>query len=313
MHEARVVTDSQLASVHHRLRGLDSDLTLTQEVAQAASQTAALSHARLEKVLLEQGAQVVRVAGLEQAHTHYLADRVVADRERHVLSHVTTEAVGRLNELARGAEAHSLAVRGELDGLHLLGGRVVGRLDTVDARLDSVQGCNTAQEGRLGVVEGIAAGLVPLVPTGEELCQVCLAFEDKVMRTTTVATAVTLTGAGLPSVHLNMVLDDQTSERVTRFAVRLAAHVARTADEEVLCGVVQEPRGVPGSWWARKATVTVTATVTTTKTQTAISTIAIAIAVAMVIRTRHSPRQWRCTMPRGLIVQWGVLTPLGRG
>ena len=76
LHEARVTVDGQLASVHHRLRGLDSDLTRVGEVAQAASHTAGVNNSRLEKALLEQGHQVMRVAGLEQAHTHYLEDRV---------------------------------------------------------------------------------------------------------------------------------------------------------------------------------------------------------------------------------------------
>ena len=49
----------------------------------------------------------------------------------------------------------------------------------------------------------------------------------------------------LPPVHLNMVLDDTTSERLTRFVVRLAAHIATLADQEVLCGRVQAPTPPP--------------------------------------------------------------------
>ena len=171
--------------------------------------------------------------------------QVVADRERKVLSHVINEAVERLAELARAGEAHRQSVRSELDGLQLASGGVAERVDQLDVRLDHVQGTVGGYEGRLTVVEGIAAGLVPLLPTGEELCQLCMAFEDKVMRTATAATAVTLTSAGLPAVHLNMVIDDETSQQLTRFAVRLAEHVARTADQEVLCGGVREPKAPP--------------------------------------------------------------------
>ena len=171
--------------------------------------------------------------------------QVVADRERKVLSHVTGEAVERLSELARAGEAQRLAVRAELDGLQRATSGAVDRADLLEARLDHVHRTVGGYEERLAVVEEVAAGLVPLLPTGEELCQLCVAFEDKVMRTGTTATAVTLTSAALPAVHLNMALDDETSQQLTLFALRLAEHVARSADKEVLCGGVREPKAPP--------------------------------------------------------------------
>ena len=65
-----------------------------------------LCNSKLEKVLLEHGSQVMRVAGLETAHTHYLADRVKGERERQVLQHVTGEISAKLVELANTSAAH---------------------------------------------------------------------------------------------------------------------------------------------------------------------------------------------------------------
>ena len=50
--------------------------------------------------------QVMRLAGLETAHTHYLADRVKADRERQVLQHVTGEISLKLVDLANSSASH---------------------------------------------------------------------------------------------------------------------------------------------------------------------------------------------------------------
>ena len=48
----------------------------------------------------------MRLAGLETAHTHYLADRVKADRERQVLQHVTGEISLKLVDLANSSASH---------------------------------------------------------------------------------------------------------------------------------------------------------------------------------------------------------------
>lgn len=92
------------------------------------------------------------------------------------------------------------------------------------------------------------------------------------------AGGVSGTGSGLPSVHLNMVLDDDTAEQLARFVVRLkppetnpnssnyiiclvpntnhnnlpdlsqvrlARHAASRCDTAVVCGMVREPRAPP--------------------------------------------------------------------
>ena len=143
----------------------------------------------------------------------------------------------------------------------------------LERRLAQAMASTSNQDKRLATVEGIAAGLVTLEPTGKELGRLCAAFEDKVLRQhkhnnagqtignngtgtgTGATTATTLAsppssaggggGSGLPSVHLSMVLDDDTAEQLARFVVRLARHVASRCDTAVVCGVVREPRAPP--------------------------------------------------------------------
>jgi hypothetical protein len=56
----------------------------TAEGARRSEEQVMLCNGKLEKVLLEHGSQVMRLAGLETAHTHYLADRAKGERERQV-------------------------------------------------------------------------------------------------------------------------------------------------------------------------------------------------------------------------------------
>ena len=52
----------------------------------------------------------------------------------------------------------------------------VGGLET---RLVQAAASTVRQETRLSTVEGIAAGMVTLEPTGKELGRLCVAFEDR--------------------------------------------------------------------------------------------------------------------------------------
>jgi len=76
LHETTVTFDNKLASTAFRIRSLDTQMAETAEGARRSEEQVLLCNSKLEKVLLEQGSQVMRMAGLETAHTHYLADRV---------------------------------------------------------------------------------------------------------------------------------------------------------------------------------------------------------------------------------------------
>ena len=65
-------------------------MTETADGARRAEEQVLLCNSKLEKVLLEHGSQVMRVAGRETAHTHYLADRAKGERERQVTTTTTT-------------------------------------------------------------------------------------------------------------------------------------------------------------------------------------------------------------------------------
>ena len=65
-------------------RALDTQVAETAEGTRRSEEQVLLCNNKLEKVLLEHGAQVMRLAGLETAHTHYLADRAKGERERQV-------------------------------------------------------------------------------------------------------------------------------------------------------------------------------------------------------------------------------------
>ena len=259
LHETTVTFDNKLASTAFRIRSLDTQMTETAEGAKRSEEQVLLCNSKLEKVLLEHGAQVMRLSGLETAHTHYLEDRVKGERERQVLQHVTGEISVKLVDLANTSATHEGRVRGELDRLVRGSSALSEHVGGLETRLAQAVASTTRQETRLTTVEGIAAGLVTLEPTGRELGRLCVAFEDRVLRQHKHNSSGQTTGApppssssssgalgsGLPSVHLNMLLDDDTAEQLAKFVVRLARHVASRCDTAVVCGVVKDPRAPP--------------------------------------------------------------------
>jgi hypothetical protein len=216
-----------------KLRDMTTKLDFWSIQAQESEERLIRTEFKTEKLLFSYGEQLSQLVVLENGHLEYMKERVIWNRDMKNVSLTANTTQEKFIEFNRWRIGYETTVKSEFNVLKGSCNTLTELIGHIDINDENKKELLKKLEGRTVILEQVLQVISPVVPSARELISICFEFENDVLHLNK--------NLNVRNINVNMIIDMAVSEKITRFATRLALHIAATANLAALCIAVSEP------------------------------------------------------------------------
>mmetsp|Transcript_14179 Transcript_14179/g.13705 ORF Transcript_14179/g.13705 Transcript_14179/m.13705 type:complete len:1264 (-) Transcript_14179:244-4035(-) len=216
-----------------KLRDMGTKIDFWALQAQESEERLVRTEFKSEKLLISYGEQLSQLVALENGHLEYMKERVIWNRDMKNVSLTANTTQEKFLEFNRWRMGYETIVKSEINVVKGSCNELRETMDQIGIKSDNRRVLIRKLEGRMVILEQVLQVISPVIPSAKELISICFEFENDILHLNQ--------NLNIHTINVNMIIDIAISEKITRFATRLALHIATTANLAALCVAISEP------------------------------------------------------------------------